>query len=366
MKVLHILNELNPSGAEVMIEVASETFRLNNVEAYILGTGKIIGPYKDNLERVGFRIFHIPLKPLSSFYGSFRKLMRQHQFDIVHIHSEGATLFVTTILKFIGHKKIIRTVHHIWPYQKILPFIKRYIFRFIVNRIYKVKSVSNSITGQKNERKCYHIKNELIPNWYDNTKFIPISYEEKQAKRKEYGLQNDVMVFVSLGKNWPYKNFDLILEAFAGLSSYKIKYLQIGPEFKEKQLSNLSKRLGLSSDKVELLGKVEEPLDFMYLADVFIMPSSNEGFGNAVLEAVGCGLPAILSDVPALFDYKNYFKGIYWINPTKSDLIEAVLHFIKLDRKAVFNIGQLNTELVRDYFGIQVGVKSYIDLYNRL
>ena len=56
-------------------------------------------------------------------------------------------------------------------------------------------------------------------------------------------------------------------------------------------------------------------IPFLYASDVYIMPSSREGFGVAAVEAMGSGLPAILSNRPALYDFKDDSKEIVFTEP---------------------------------------------------
>lgn len=60
-------------------------------------------------------------------------------------------------------------------------------------------AVSNSISGQKNEAYYYKAYNKLIPNWYDDKKFMPITDEKKIALRKKYNISLDVIIVTSLG-----------------------------------------------------------------------------------------------------------------------------------------------------------------------
>ncbi len=56
IKLLHILDELKYSGAEVMLKNSAHLFINKNIELHALSTGKVIGVYSDKLERVGFKI----------------------------------------------------------------------------------------------------------------------------------------------------------------------------------------------------------------------------------------------------------------------------------------------------------------------
>jgi len=72
----------------------------------------------------------------------------------------------------------------------------------------------------------------------------------------------------------------------------------IGEGEKGNYLKDLSYNLGISN-KILFLGWQDNPFKFMYNSDIFVFPSIFEGFGNAIIEAMACGLPVISSDCPA-------------------------------------------------------------------
>lgn len=55
IKVLHILDELRYSGAEVMLKNSASLFVDKDVELYALGTGKILGVYSNKLKDAGLK-----------------------------------------------------------------------------------------------------------------------------------------------------------------------------------------------------------------------------------------------------------------------------------------------------------------------
>ena len=61
LRVLHILGELKPSGAECMLKVAAEEFSSLGIQNEILSTGiEQIGPYAPMMTGVGYEVHHIP------------------------------------------------------------------------------------------------------------------------------------------------------------------------------------------------------------------------------------------------------------------------------------------------------------------
>jgi len=360
IKVLHILNSLQPSGAEVMLKISSKLWQENGVYGHILATDNDVGVYQKELEKAGFIIHHIPLKPKIKYIINLVNLINKNKIDVIHIHSEGASLYSVIASKISKRKNIIRTVHHIWPKKKLLPYIKR--------KVFKIVSVSNSSSGRENEKMYYNCENLLIPNWYDEIKYQPLSFQEKNSLRRKYDITENEIIVTSLGGNWPYKNYWMIIEALSHLpAEVNIKYFQIGPEGKGKPLQIIANKLNVKN-KICFWGIVDDVLQFLQISDYYIMPSSEEGFGNAALEAMGTGLIPILSDVKALSDFKKYYNNedIIWIKPNVSDIIRVFKNICTSNRYEIYKQGRtLHCKTMRN-FGVSVGAKEYINLYKSL
>lgn len=104
---------------------------------------------------------------------------------------------------------------------------------------------------------------------------------------------------VAMGRLSREKGFDLLLEAFAELAplypEWTLVILGEGPLRKELE----EQRNGLGLDgRVAMPGFSATPHDWFIRADVFVLSSRFEGFGNALVEAMMCGLPVISADCP--------------------------------------------------------------------
>jgi glycosyltransferase involved in cell wall biosynthesis len=133
----------------------------------------------------------------------------------------------------------------------------------------------------------------VIPNGVE-PRFRPADPSTVQKVRKKFALEHPYILFV--GSLEPRKNLKILLEAW-GLGRFDGATLAIvgagGHLFAKTQLGSIP-------EGVRLLGRVEdEALPALYSgAAGFVYPSIYEGFGLPPLEAMACGTPIAVSDIP--------------------------------------------------------------------
>ena len=125
------------------------------------------------------------------------------------------------------------------------------------------------------------------------------------AFRLQWKIPQDAFLVLFLGRIVPKKSPELLLEAFArwrGSSAVAPSSVLalVGPSESTSYLRTLKadvKRLGLS-ESVVFTGAVYGDAKWSALmdADIFVLPSQNENFGNAAAEAIACGTPVVVTD----------------------------------------------------------------------
>ncbi len=360
MKVLHILNELKPSGAETML-LSAAPFWIRESEQHILTTGETEGEFAAPLRDAGYRIHHLPFEKSLGFFKKMGQLMNEGNFDVIHLHTERASLWYAITARLMGPSgvRVVRTVHHLFQFDGLFR-LRRMFERQFMKWALGVTFLSNSPSGQRNERKRFHMRNALAPNWYDSQKFRPPTEEERRSARQTCGFAPDTTIFVSLGGNWGYKNYNLIVRALGTIpKELKVLYVQVGVQGEGSPLETLAKELGVA-DRLHCTGVVEDALVYLRASDVYLMPSSEEGFGVAAVEAMASGLPAILSDVEALCDFRLNITGIRYIEPDVKSISEAMEELARIPDMSRRDLGSKVAKQVETHYGLEVGPVAYM------
>jgi len=135
------------------------------------------------------------------------------------------------------------------------------------------------------------VKGVVIPNPVEVAPLRADLSRSRDDKRK---------TAVAMGRLSREKGFDLLLDAFSRIADrhpdWQLKILGDGPL--RSDLLTQADRLKLS-DCVQFTGAVSDPYPLLAGSDLFVFSSRFEGFGNALCEAMACGLPVISFDCPS-------------------------------------------------------------------
>ena len=186
-----------------------------------------------------------------------------------------------------------------------LPAVYELIERRAMARFDSVWCVRDS--GVQALRQRYPDKNDAIdfvPTWVDAEVFHPVGEAQRAALRQRaahaHGLDEAAQWIVSVGRLDTQKDPKLMFAAFARLCAQgrRVAWLVVGDGVLRPELQRLVAEAGLG-DRVVFLGlrPPAEIADLLRAADVYALSSAYEGMPMALLEALGCGLPAAVTDV---------------------------------------------------------------------
>ena len=103
---------------------------------------------------------------------------------------------------------------------------------------------------------------------------------------------------ITVGTLKPQKDQRTLLAAFARVRQLlPAKLLIIGEGPLRGELEAQARELGIADDVI-LLGFAQDPYPYHMAADLFVLTSTVEGFGNVLVEALECGLPVVSTDCP--------------------------------------------------------------------
>lgn len=357
-KVIHVLNELNPSGAEVMLEAAGEYWLQHGVLAHVLSVGKIVGPFKDKLDAAGYSVVHIPRQYSVTFFKQLFKLFREY--DVVHIHTEHWSFYYGIIATLAGCRTV-RTIHNNFQFGGHVR-LKLMLQRWFLSRI-GVIHVAISEGVMANELAYYFNSSRVVNNWL-NIELMDQAKNNGDAKfRATLDLPPDAIIISVVGNCSHIKNHMPLIQAMKWVTDYmpNVYLVHAGSGEQESDEKHLAKELGVEKNVI-FLGRTSEVPSLLLATDIYVMPSLHEGFSIALLEALYSQLPCILADRPGLSGMGNTFDCIAYSEPTDRSIADTIC--VVLDDLASWKErGTNNPELIRGKYSVATGVKNYSLVY---
>lgn len=258
---------------------------------------------------------HHPLKHLWTMFRIFRK----GRYDVVHSHLDWfMNSYVCFLAMLAGIKK--RIAHHHQAYtsdchpglragislsfKKVLCSILRIPYKlFATHWLACGEAAAINGWGKSAVKKG---KVTILPNAIDPERF-KFSASARHEIRTKYGIKDGDFVVGHVGRFYPQKNHEFLIDVFAELHKQRAnsKLLLLGDGPLQEHIEQKVETLGLT-ESVIFAGLQKDPAPFYSAMDVFAFPSLWEGLGIVLLEAQYNGLPCIASSaVPEEVNISN-------------------------------------------------------------
>lgn len=366
MKVLHILNELKFSGAEIMYQSASEEFQKLGCELYVVNTSPNLGEYTPFFEKAGYQILHWPFN-ISSFKSQIQYIkkainyLEKERIDIVHIHSSSMRLLMS-FCAWRANCKSVYTFHSMFT-SNWYSYFYHILQRWVCKNIFKCTFQTISDSVYLNEKNIYKNKTRKIYNWYNSNSFYPASFEEKKLVREKLGIPSDTLVIISVGGCSPIKRHSdiikalpLIIEAFPN-----VLYLHLGKGDALKSELTLAEDLNVEK-YIRFEGNKSNVRKYLMVSDIYIMPSKHEGISITTIEALACKIPSVLYNVPGLKDFNKHLECSILIDEDYKQLALAVTQ-LYIDREKQSTLKVNAKKFVDENFLMKTNVQKIYNLY---
>ena len=167
---------------------------------------------------------------------------------------------------------------------------------FCIQQSDGVTTVSESLKADTYRELGVTCDIRVIPNFID----CALNRRRDVAALRARLAPNGEKILIHVSNFRPVKRPSAVIEVFARVrreAAAKLLMVGDGPEC--AAATRLARTLGVADD-VQFLGEQEQVVQLLSAADVFILPSSQESFGLAALEAMACEVPVVASRVGGL------------------------------------------------------------------
>lgn len=215
-----------------------------------------------------------------------------------YVHYSFLSAFnASLITKFLGGRVFYWNCGLPWKYRR--SFLREQIEKLVYRLIDFLVTGTPSLARQYAEN--YHLelrKIKVMPNWISLEKFEPPPMVALDNLKRRLNISPADKILLFLHRLSKRKGVHLLPQIFSGVRTPNVKLLIIGDgpkrQFLERELLE-----EIAAGKVKLLGWVShsEVSKYYAIADIFLLPSEEEGFPRVILEAMVVGLPFVAFDV---------------------------------------------------------------------
>jgi glycosyltransferase involved in cell wall biosynthesis len=192
---------------------------------------------------------------------------------------------------------------------------------------------------------------------------------DRTTVRSSLDIDDQTLVLIIVANLIPYKgHLDLVgaLGLANGQISQPWRLLVVGrDDGAGADIRELAKKSGID-DKITLLGMRTDVAELLSASDIALLCSHQEGFSNAILEAMAAGLPMIVSDVGGNAEAVRDGETGLVVPPRDPQALAAAIIRLAGDPKLRQHFGRAGRERVVSHFSLEACVTKYEALYRGL
>lgn len=355
-KIVYILPSLDKGGAERFITdlILNLNYQIFEPTLLLFVRG---GQWLSELETK-----HIPvivltkkhkLDPLNFWriYTALKKIRP----TIIHTQ-QGGDIYGRLAAKLLRIPIIVSTEQNVNQDESLFITILKRISARWTTRIFAIsEAVKQDVISR------YRISGDkltVIYNGINTNKFVNNSFPKTTAQQ--------TLTFGTIGRLVPQKGQAVLISAWGKLKNNNINCLIAGTGPLAEELNKKIDRAGLT-DRIKLIGLIDDPAAFLKSLDAFIFPSLWEGLGLVLLEAGLSGLPIIASAVDGINEIIDDETGCL-VPAGDEDALSAKIDWLaaNLDDPAVKNrIKNLQSKIIFQ-FDIKKIATDYQFWYQKL
>ncbi|WP_227762460.1 glycosyltransferase family 4 protein [Zhaonella formicivorans] len=312
----------------------------------------------EEIQEIGVICWEIPFarSPYSlgnvQAYRRLRTLLKEHYFDLIHIHTPVAAFLGRYLAKATNQGPVLYSAHGFHFYQGAP--LRNWLIYYTAERLAAhwtdgliVMNEEDFNAGKKlkfiPDKNLFYVHGVGVDlNLYSNNK-------PKTSLRQELQLLQDKVVITCIAELIPRKNHIFLLEAWKILANKydNINLILVGDG---KLKSNLESKVKTEKiPRIYFLGFRNDVPLIIQDSDIITLLSKHEGLPRCIMEAMACGKPVVATDVRGSRDLVRHNKtGLLVSLNNISELIEAFEKLIS-NKSLREQMGQAGREAIEAY-----------------
>lgn len=311
---------------------------------------------REEMEALGARVYEIPpYQHQRAYQRELRRLFSSQGWPIVHSHINTLSIFPLRAARAAGVPVRIAHSHATAGRGEYVKNCMKYALRPFANLYPTHRLACSEYAGRWLFGSAPF---DVMVNGFD-IEALSFDSDAREQLRARLGVPESTFVYGHVGRFAAPKNQGKLIRLFAEVATERpdvsLVFAGLGPDLEPCQA--LAIDLGVS-DKVHFLGQYEQTSVFYSAIDAFMLPSTYEGLGLALVEAQAAGLPCVASaavsqeanptgevDFIDISDHAAWKAAALCLEPRK----DRTLTSSEREKLSAFNIDKAAPRLVAYY-----------------
>jgi glycosyltransferase involved in cell wall biosynthesis len=368
-RILFLIDYFHGTGgterhlANLVCNLCHESFQVT-VVAFDLGTNPLI----EAMRLAGAEVFEFSVgrvyapKAMLQAWRLFR-LIRQRQFHVVQTYHQKSDTYGAIVARLAGVRYIIPSKRDTGELRsRAYQLVSRMCRSWYKKVIVVSEGVGDAIVKSEGVDRSNIVR---IYNGVDVDAFRPPTGEDIRMARRMLGLATEDFVVGMVANFRPEKSHEVLFAAAleAGKHIPRLKLLLVGDgslrEHYQAQYGQSAS--GVDAVFVGAVSNVAASLHAMDLA--CLIPGSNEGFSNAVLEKMATGLPLVVSNVGGNAEAVCHGCNGFVIPPGDIGALAKSLLAMHRSTEMRLDMGRQSRRLVEERFSLERMWRAHVEVY---
>jgi len=299
-----------------------------------------------------------------------------NNFDLVYL--PAVWNYPTTIAAYYCRKYrkpyIVAPKGVLFPYTKSKNAWKKWPYY----KLFAERNIKNATaihyTAEDEANSCHSLflglKNRaiIIPNGIELSAFNNLPARDNLWKR--YPVLKDKKIILFLGRIGWIKGLDVLVKAYSRLARERndVHLMIVGPDENNyvKKVKKWFRDEGII-ERVTFTGMAvgEEKIKAFTSSDVFVLPSYSENFGMAVVEAMACSIPVIISDQVGIYKEIERAKAGVIIHTNPDELYNVLVKLLD-NKQESLEMGRCGRKLAEEQFSNEKVAEKMIKIFEEV
>ncbi|MDP3726194.1 MAG: glycosyltransferase family 4 protein [bacterium] len=373
-KILYVITKSNWGGAQRYVHDLATSLSKEQFNVAVLFGG--YGNLKEKLNSQGVRTIALPnfdrdtrLRNDTKTFFALIRIFKKERPDIIHLNSSKAGILGALAGRIARVQRIIFTAHG-WAFNEERPWWQKKIITFLhivtIVLSHKTIAVSNKTKNQITHLTFIKQKIVVVHNGIDTLSFV--SREDSRtflsSKNKSLNNKKEMAWIGTIAELHTTKGLFYAIEAMQNVAHRfpNIIYIIMGDGEKRQQLEEMIQTYTLSN-RVFLLGHIDNAAEYLPAFDIFLLPSLSEALPYTLLEAGLAKLPVVGSAVGGIPEIIEDKKSGVLIPPRDSQAITDAMSELLEKPYLQKQYGDKLFEVVKEKFSLREMLQKTVGLY---